>query len=627
MTLLGIDYRNLGDGIVGIDGVGGLNSLTVMGTTGTDYFEFVSSNPNEALLIHRDASATRPIIATLSVNQYTIDATDGDDVIDITGPILADGLNIDGGGSSGQDVLVLRSEAGTNDDMTVAVDPLYSSDQIVAMGSTSTTDLSVYNVGGIQMIADDGDTDTLTINLGNGDDTAVIQRSHTIDETLESDIVLSSSLPNIQYTGFSDTTLDAGIGTNTLEIYPTNLVGAQTLTVNGGGTNADDLLSIVGTETDDTVTSTTDTITMNSVAVTIGNTNFAQLTIDTSGGDDNVTLALNVSGVHKVVKLGSGNDQLDASLMQDGDFFGGIGNDSIIGTPLADRIFGGDGNDVLVGGDGGRFIYGEAGNDTIGDATPGADDAGDDFYFGGDGSDLFIWEPGDGQDTVSGGDDGDDRFEFRGNGTDGDQFDLTSDNAHVDAVYNSTIVNQLAGVEYIHVIPTSGGAANVTVNDLFTTETRLVEIDLPTGSSGGTADSVIVEGRDTADNLNLNSINDAVVIEGLAYDVLLNDSTTEDTLTLNLNDGNDSAHVSDSVFTLVTSVLNGGSADDLLTGNFNTANGDTGNDTIWGSVGIQAINGGPGEDTMLGGDAADTFDGGPELRHHLDLRDFWERCD
>jgi len=613
VTLLGIDYRNLGDGIVGIDGVGGLNSLTVIGTTSTDYFEFASSNPNEAILIHRDASVTRPIIATLAVNQYTIDATDGDDVIDISGPILADGLNIDGGGSSGQDVLVLRSEAGTNDDMTVAVDPLYSSDQIVAMGSTSTTDLSVYNVGGIQMIADDGDTDTLTINLGNGDDTAVIQRSHTIDETLESDIVLSSSLPNIQYTGFSDTTLDAGIGTNTLEIYPTNLVGAQTLTVNGGGTNADDLLSIVGTETDDTVTSTTDTITMNSVAVTIGNTNFAQLTIDTSGGDDNVTLALNVSGVHKVVKLGSGNDQLDASLMQDGDFFGGIGNDSIIGTPLADRIFGGDGNDVLVGGDGVDFIYGEAGNDTIGDATPGADDAGDDFYFGGDGSDLFIWEPGDGQDTVSGGDDGDDRFEFRGNGTDGDQFDLTSDNAHVDAVYNSTIVNQLAGVEYIHVIPTSGGAANVTINDLFTTETRLVEIDLPTGSSGGTADSVIVEGRDTADNLNLNSINDAVVIEGLAYDVLLNDSTTEDTLTLNLNDGNDSAHVSDSVFTLVTSVLNGGSADDLLTGNFNTANGDTGNDTIWGSVGIQAINGGPGEDTMLGGDAADTFDGGPDF--------------
>ena len=177
VTLLGIDYRNLGDGIVGIDGVGGLNSLTVMGTTSTDYFEFASSNPNEALLIHRDASVTRPIIATLSVDQYTIDATDGDDVIDITGPILADGLNIDGGGSSGQDILVLRSEAGTNDDMSVSVDPLYSTDQIVAMGSTSTTDLSVYNVGGIQMIADNGDTDTLTINLGNGDDSAVIQRS------------------------------------------------------------------------------------------------------------------------------------------------------------------------------------------------------------------------------------------------------------------------------------------------------------------------------------------------------------------------------------------------------------------------------------------------------------------
>lgn len=613
VTLLGLDYQNLGDGIVGIDGVGGLNSLTVMGTTSSDYFEFASSNPNEAQLVHRDASTTRPIIATQSVNQYTIDATDGDDVIDISGPILADGLNIDGGDSSGQDVLVLRSETGTNDDMSVSVDPLYSSDQIVAMGSTSTTDLSVYNVGGIQMIADDSDTDTLTINLGNGDQQATIQRSNTIDETLESDIVLSSSLPDIQYTGFSVTTLEAGVGTHALGIYPTNFIGSQTLTVNGGGSDSDDLLSIIGTEANDTITSTTDTVTMNGVAVTIGNTNFAQLTIDTLGGDDSVNLALNVSGVHKVVKLGAGNDQLDASLMQDGDFYGGIGNDSIIGTPLADRIFGGDGNDVLVGGEGVDFIYGEAGNDTIGDATPGADDAGDDFYFGGDGSDLFIWEPGDGQDTISGGDDGDDRFEFRGNGTDGDEFDLASDNAHVDAIYNSTITSQLAGVEYIHVIPTSGGAATVTVDDLFTTETRRIEVDLPTGGSSGDADSVIVEGRNTADHLNLNSINNTVVIEGFAYDFVLSGSATEDTLTLNLNDGNDSAHVSDSVSTLVTSVLNGGSEDDLLTGNFNTANGDIGNDTIRGSVGTQVINGGPGEDTMLGGDAADTFDGGPDF--------------
>ena len=613
VALLGIDYRNLGDGTLGIDGASGLNSLTVMGTTSSDYFEFVSPNPNEAQLIHRDANSSRPIIATLSVNQYTIDATDGDDVIDISSPILADGLNIDGGGSSGQDVLVLRSKSGTNDDLTIEVDPLYSSDQIVAMGSTSTTDVSVYNVGSIQMIAEDDDTDTLTINLGNSDDTAVIQRSHIIDETLQSDIVLSSSLPDIQYTGFALISLDAGFGTDTFEIYPTHLTGAQTLTVNGGGITADDALLLVGTETNDTVTSTIDTVTMNSVAVTIGNNNFAQLTIDTLGGQDNVTLALELSGVHKVVKLGAGDDQLDASLMQDGDFFGGIGDDSIIGTPLADRIFGGDGNDLLVGGDGIDFIYGEAGNDTIGDATPGADDAGDDFYFGGDGSDLFIWEPGDGQDTISGGDDGDDRFDFRGNGIDGDQFDLTADDAHVDAIYNSTTVNQVAGVEHIHVTPTNGGAAIVTVDDLFTTETTLVEIDLPTTSSSGDADSVIVEGRNTADDLNLDFRNGTVVIEGLTYDVMLSGSTTEDTLTLNLNDGSDSTNVSDSVSTLVTSVLNGGSADDLLTGNFNTANGDTGNDTIRGSVGVQVINGGPGEDTMLGGDAADTFDGGADF--------------
>ena len=207
--------------------------------------------------------------------------------------------------------------------------------------------------------------------------------------------------------------------------------------------------------------------------------------------------------------------------MQDGDFFGGIGNDSIIGTPLADRIFGGDGNDVLVGGDGVDFIYGEAGNDTIGDATPGADDAGDDFYFGGDGSDLFIWEPGDGQDTISGGDDGADRFEFRGNGTDGDQFNLTSDDAHVDASLQQRHRQPTCGCRIPSCDPNKWWGGNCH-RRMICSQPKPGRSKLTCQREGpvATADSIIVEGRNTADHVNLNSINDTVVIEGLAYDVL-----------------------------------------------------------------------------------------------------------
>ena len=61
----------------------------------------------------------------------------------------------------------------------------------------------------------------------------------------------------------------------------------------------------------------------------------------------------------------------------------------------------------MIGQGGNDHIDGEDGNDIIGNpsdvANGVADDAGDDFFFGGAGSDRFFWEPGDGNDTIEGG--------------------------------------------------------------------------------------------------------------------------------------------------------------------------------------------------------------------------------
>jgi len=66
-------------------------------------------------------------------------------------------------------------------------------------------------------------------------------------------------------------------------------------------------------------------------------------------------------------------------------YYGSEGNDTLTGTDLNEIFFGGDGDDTIKGG---------SGNDVITGGT------GDDQLLGGNGSDTYIWNPGDGNDTI-----------------------------------------------------------------------------------------------------------------------------------------------------------------------------------------------------------------------------------
>jgi Ca2+-binding RTX toxin-like protein len=77
---------------------------------------------------------------------------------------------------------------------------------------------------------------------------------------------------------------------------------------------------------------------------------------------------------------------------------GGAGNDTIDANGGNDTILGGDGNDLLIGGDGDDLVIGGRGSDV---AHLGA------------GNDRFIWNQGEGSDSVDGGD-GFDTLEFNG---------------------------------------------------------------------------------------------------------------------------------------------------------------------------------------------------------------------
>jgi Ca2+-binding RTX toxin-like protein len=95
-------------------------------------------------------------------------------------------------------------------------------------------------------------------------------------------------------------------------------------------------------------------------------------------------------GGNDTAVTGAGNDQA----------FGEGGNDYIHTGSGNDLAYGGMGNDTINGGSGQDQLQGESGNDFL---DGGAGDRAADLAFGGEGSDSFIWAPGDGNDQFQGG--------------------------------------------------------------------------------------------------------------------------------------------------------------------------------------------------------------------------------
>ena len=90
---------------------------------------------------------------------------------------------------------------------------------------------------------------------------------------------------------------------------------------------------------------------------------------------------------------GAGNDRIVGNTGND-TLSGGVGSDVLEGGAGNDRIDGGLGNDTLIGDDGNDVLLGGAGYDVL------QGGAGDDRLEGGLGNDLYIFNRGDGHDTI-----------------------------------------------------------------------------------------------------------------------------------------------------------------------------------------------------------------------------------
>jgi Ca2+-binding RTX toxin-like protein len=286
-----------------------------------------------------------------------------------------------------------------------------------------------------------------------------------------------------------------------------------------------------------------------------------KLTLNANGGDDSFSA--------------TGNLAVLIELTIDG----GTGNDSLLGSNGIDFILGGDGDD---------FIDGQQGNDT---ALMGA------------GDDVFQWDPGDGSDVVEG-QDGFDSMVFNGSNI-GEIFDLYANGQRARFTRNvANIVMDLNDVESIDV-NALGGADALTVGNLASTDVTQVNVDLSgtigSGVGDGAADSVIVNGTNGADGIQVLGAGTDFLVDGLFTTVLAHGSEgANDSLTVNALGGADNVSATTLPAGIVKLTLDGGTGSDQLTGS-------QGNDLLIGGDGNDLITGGRGDDTALMGAGNDTF--------------------
>jgi len=291
-----------------------------------------------------------------------------------------------------------------------------------------------------------------------------------------------------------------------------------------------------------------------------------------------------------VVNLNGGNDKISAtgnlaaliSITIDG----GAGNDTILGS---------NGQDTLLGSTGNDFIDGQQGNDVA---------------FLGAGNDAFQWDPGDGSDVVEG-QAGTDTLLFNGSAAN-EIFEVSANGERVLFTRNvGNIVMDLNDVETIK-LNALGGTDTVIVNGLAGTDAKLVAVDLA-GTIGGTtgdglADTVIVNGSNANDSINLALTGTIVSVTGLPVQVTIDHADAADTLVVNGLGGNDTINASKLPAGALNLVIDGGAGNDRITGG-------AGDDVLIGGAGNDTISTASGNDVVRytsvldGRDIINGFDG------------------
>ena len=247
-------------------------------------------------------------------------------------------------------------------------------------------------------------------------------------------------------------------------------------------------------------------------------------------------------------------DRSDALAAQD--ITGTDNNDTLTGGNFGDTLTGNDGNDVINGGAGNDTLKGNSGNDTL------IGGKGNDRLEGSYGDDTYIWNLGDGFDTI---------YDYNGGNTDNDTIKFGEGISFEDLSFerdgNSLII-------YVNNDKTQG----IKIQDYYSSYSQVEKLKF--------ADESVVETSTVAVTTDRSDALAAQDITGTDNNDTLTGGNFGDTLTG--NDGDD--------------VIDGGAGNDTLKGN-------SGNDTLIGGKGNDRLEGSYGDDTYIWnlGDGFDTI--------------------
>ena len=314
-----------------------------------------------------------------------------------------------------------------------------------------------------------------------------------------------------------------------------------------GGEAANDRLDVAGLGGDDDLNAGVDVVAPLSVHLT-GGEGTDTATYHGTRGDDTIGIANNGA---EVATFGPGTSTVDSAtekLLVDG----GAGNDTINGqnglsTLTALTIDGGNGDDTIGGGDGDDLLLGGNGDDHV-DGNRGTDTA-----LMGSGADTFQWDPGDGNDTVEG-QGGKDTMDFNGSNA-AEQIDVSANGQRVRLHRDvASITMDLNGIEAL-AIRALGSADQITLGDLTGTDVNTAAVDLGAfdGTGDGAADTVIQNGTDKADRVQVTRTDTGVSVNGVVPDTTITGGEpANDRLLLHTLGGNDTVTIGSGVGDVIT---------------------------------------------------------------------------
>jgi Ca2+-binding RTX toxin-like protein len=233
------------------------------------------------------------------------------------------------------------------------------------------------------------------------------------------------------------------------------------------------------------------------------------------------------------IRMGNGRDSVridDAN----GAFTDAIPT-SIAGGNGDDTLNGGAGVETFSGGNGDDFVDGGRGNDRA------------DL---GRGDDTFQWDPGEGSDSIEG-QSGNDRMLFNG-AAGGETVTMTANNGRLIFFRQPGAVTMNTDDVEIVDFNALGGPDSITVNDLSGTDVTQTNLDLGAALGGnapdGQLDSVIVDGTDGVDDINVAGNGSGADVTGLATAVSIKhadptDADPTDSLVVNTLAGADNVHL------------------------------------------------------------------------------------